>query len=407
MNANLLGFDAFAKTADDRRIRTSAGGVITLLCGVVATLLLWFEWHQYNSIVLRPELVVNRAPEDLTINMDVTFHHIPCDLLYMDIMDLTGDVQLDVLQEGLTKTRLDASGNELAQGEDLHSNSVEVLIGVDAQGQCGSCYGAVSQDQNDEKAPDRKVCCNSCSAVRYAYSQVAWRFEDGHGIEQCEREGYVAKINERLNEGCRVKGTTKINRIGGNIHFAPGMPMTHKDKHVHDLSLFQREKDRFDFTHTIHHFSFGEDSHELAHKFESDSHDHRTSHTLDNTIKSNTEKWTVFSYFLKVVSTRFEYINGEFIETNEFSATQHERPILGGRDDDHPNTLHSRGGLTGVFFYFDISPLKIINREVYKKSFGGFLLSFLSAVAGVLSVGAILDRVAFTARKFLKEKKAI
>lgn len=407
MNANLLGFDAFPKMADDRRIRTSMGGIITLLCGLVVTILLWFEWQQYNSIVLRPELVVNRSPDELDINMDITFHHIPCDLLYMDVMDLTGDIQLDVLKQGMTKIRLDLNGNEISNGEELHIGGVENFNGIGSNGQCGSCYGAVAQDGNDEKSNDEKICCNSCSSVRYAYSLVAWKFEDGNGINQCEDEGYVSQINSRLNEGCRIKGTSKINRIGGNIHFAPGMPMTHKDRHVHDLSLFNREKDKFDFTHSINHFSFGDDSHELQHKFESDSHDHRTSHTLDNMKKTNSDKWTVFSYFLKVVNTRFEYINGETIETNEFSVTQHDRPFLGGRDEDHPNTLHSRGGLAGVFFYFDISPLKIINKEVYQKSFGGFLLSFLSAFAGVLSVGAILDRVAFTARKFLKEKKAI
>lgn len=396
MSSKLLGFDAFAKTEEDKRIRTSMGGLITLSCGVVVAILLMFEWSQYNTRVLRPELVVDRTSEPLKINMDITFHHLPCDLIYLDVMDLTGDVQLDVLSQGLKKIRLDQSGNVIDSGEELHIGQVESFTGVNEQGLCGSCHGAINQDRNDELADDEKICCNTCASVRAAYSRVAWKFEDGRSISQCEQEGYVEKINSRLDEGCRVEGSTSINRIGGNIHFAPGIPMTSNERHVHDLSLFNREKDRFDFTHTIHHLSFGEDS-----------HDHRISHPLDSTTTELGEKWTVMSYFLKVVSTRFEYFDTDIYETNEFSVTKHQRPFMGGRDEDHPNTLHSRGGLAGVFFYFDISPLKIINREVYMKSFGGFLLSFLSAVAGVLSVGAILDSVAFSARKFLKEKKGI
>lgn len=405
----LLGFDAFSKTLDDQKIKTSAGGIISIICFFSTFLLLWFEWGDYNTIVLRPELVVDRASNELLkINIDISFFEMPCDLFTLDVMDLTGDVQLDLLSSGFVKYRLDGNGNQIEHSEtELGANILPFILGAKDDGYCGSCYGSINQDGNDGKPNNEKICCNDCSAVRYAYTQSAWKFVDGAGIEQCEREGYVQRINERLHEGCRVKGVAQINRIGGNIHFAPGASVTHRDRHIHDLSLFEKHADLFSMKHKINHFSFGDDTHELQHIFENDSHNHHTSHPLDDTEKNPSTKWLTYSYFSKVVNTRFEYLDGTKIETNEFSVTQHDKPMRGGRDENNPNVIHGNGGLPGIFFHFDVSPLKIINREAYKKSFGGFILSFCSAVAGLLSVGAILDRLAYSAKRFLKDKKKI
>jgi hypothetical protein len=409
----LFSFDAFAKTLDDRRIKTSTGGIITIICIITTIILLYNEYEDYNKIVLRPELVIDRDRNKmLDINLDISFPFMPCDLLSLDVMDLTGEIEFDLLKNGFTKIRLDNEGNEIEElkfdaNENIDNNNNNNNIGVDSNGYCGPCYGSLNQNDNDVKADNEKICCNSCNSVRIAYSKAGWKFYDGKDIEQCEREGYVDRINSRLNEGCRIKGIAQINRIGGNLHFAPGSSISIGGKHVHDMSLFDKHQDKFSFDHKINHFSFGEDSHELEEIFKNDKHDHRTTHPLDNIENNNNNnKYEMFTYFLKVVNTRFEYITGKIIETNEFSATSHHRPLRGGRDEDHPNTLHARGGIPGLFFYFDISPLKIINKEAYNKSLSAFILSLCSAVAGILTVGAILDRTIWSARRFIKEKKS-
>lgn len=405
----LFSFDAFAKTLDDRKIKTSTGGIITIICVLTTFILLRNEYYDYNKIVLRPELVVDRDRNNkLDINLDITFPKMPCDLLSLDVMDLTGEVEFDLLKNGFTKFRIDSNGNEIEESKfDANENSNDATqLGVDSNGNCGQCWGAINQHDNDKKPDSEKICCNSCNSVKVAYSKANWKFYDGKDIEQCENEGYVAMINSRLNEGCRIKGTAQINRIGGNLHFAPGSSFSIGGRHVHDMSLFDKHQDKFSFDHQINHFSFGEDSHDLESIFENDKHDHRTSHPLDHLINLNNDKYEMFTYYLKVVNTRFEYINGQIIETNEFSATQHQRPLRGGRDEDHPTTVHVRGGLPGLFFYFDISPLKIINKEAYNKSFSAFILSLCSAIAGILTVGSILDRTIWSARKFIKEKKS-
>lgn len=405
---SLFSLDAFAKTLDDRKIKTSTGGIITIICCITTFILLNNEYQDYNRVVLRPELVVDRDRNShLDINLDISFPKLPCDLISLDVMDLTGEVEFDLLKNGFTKTRLDTSGREIeetafdANKQDKEDNTIGA-----SNGYCGPCYGAVNQNDNEGRPDAEKVCCNTCDSVRSAYAKVGWKFYDGKDVEQCEREGYVNRINARLDEGCRIRGTAEINRIGGNLHFAPGASISAGGRHVHDMSLFDKHQDKFSFAHTINHFSFGEDSHELSEIFDSDSHNHRTTHPLDSTSVDAKNKYEMYTYFLKVVNTRFEYIDGRTIETNEFSATQHNRPLKGGRDDDHPNTIHARGGIPGLFFYFDISPLKIINREEYNKSFSAFLLSLCSAIAGILTVGAILDRTIWSARRFIKDKKS-
>ncbi|CCH42207.1 Endoplasmic reticulum-Golgi intermediate compartment protein 3 [Wickerhamomyces ciferrii] len=397
----LLSFDAFSKTVEDARVKTTSGGLITVTCILTLFSLIINEWRQFNEITIDPELVVDRDRNlKLDINLDVTFPDLPCDIMSLDIMDVSGDLQLDVTNYGFTKIRLTETGEEIGEEEmkigDDHGHA-DADIPADY---CGPCYGAKNQDKNENKPQEEKVCCNDCDSVRKAYASVGWAFFDGKNVEQCEREGYVKKINDRLGEGCRVKGTAKLNRINGNIHFAPGASYSAPNRHVHDLSLYGKNKD-FNFRHVINHFSFGPD---VNSKYTAETLE-LSSHPLDGTNAIQGSRDHLYSYFLKVVPTRYEYLNGTKVETNQFSSTYHDRPLTGGRDEDHPNTFHARGGIPGLFFHFEMSPLKIINKETYGTSWSGFLLNVISAIGGILTVGAVVDRTVFVADKVIRRKK--
>ena len=51
-----------------------------------------------------------------------------------------------------------------------------------------------------------------------------------------------------------------------------------------------------------------------------------------------------------------------------------------------------RGGIPGVFFSYDISPMKVINREERTKTFVGFLTGVCAVIGGTLTVAAAIDR---------------
>lgn len=57
-------------------------------------------------------------------------------------------------------------------------------------------------------------------------------------------------------------------------------------------------------------------------------------------------------YFLKVVPTEYHATRGAVIETNQFSVTEHFKPS-GGMGQE----------LTGIFFFYDLSPIKAGPRE--------------------------------------------
>ncbi len=406
----LLNLDVFSKTVEDARIKTTSGGIVTIITIITAIWLIISEFIDYKKIVYRPELIVDKArSERLNINLDITFPHIPCDLLTMDIMDISGEIQGDI-NHGIVKIRLDEKGNELSSikmnmGEvDGDEEDEAIVLPKDY---CGPCYGALDQSVNEniENLKDR-ICCNSCSDVREAYANKGWAFYDGTNVEQCEREHFKEKLAKIEQEGCRIKGIANVNKVAGNFHFAPGKSHTKLTNHVHDLSFYDRNESPFSLAHRINNLSFGPPPQEIS--IDNNNVVDKFSNPL-NGIEQGEEKnkYFAYSYYLKVVATRLEKLSGNIIETNQYSATCHARPLQGGRDEDHPNTFHSRGGLPGVFFNYDISAMKIINREVHNRTFGSFLLGFCSIVGGVLTVGAIIDKGVWEADKALRRKKSL
>lgn len=53
--------DAFTKTVDEARIRTTSGGIVTIVSLLVVVFLSWGEWSDYRRIVVHPELVVDKG----------------------------------------------------------------------------------------------------------------------------------------------------------------------------------------------------------------------------------------------------------------------------------------------------------------------------------------------------------
>lgn len=53
--------DAFTKTVEDARVRTTSGGIISIASLVLILYLAWGEWADYRRIVIHPELVVDKG----------------------------------------------------------------------------------------------------------------------------------------------------------------------------------------------------------------------------------------------------------------------------------------------------------------------------------------------------------
>lgn len=60
--------DAFTKTVEDARIRTTSGGIVTIVSLIVVLYLAWGEWADYRRIAIHPELIVDKGRGMLRID---------------------------------------------------------------------------------------------------------------------------------------------------------------------------------------------------------------------------------------------------------------------------------------------------------------------------------------------------
>ena len=98
--------DAFTKTVEDARVRTTSGGIVTISSLLIILYLLLVEWNDYRRVVVKPELIVDKGRgEKMEIHMNITFPRVPCELLTLDVMDVSGEVQTGVVH-GVKKLRL-------------------------------------------------------------------------------------------------------------------------------------------------------------------------------------------------------------------------------------------------------------------------------------------------------------
>ncbi|KAI8719112.1 hypothetical protein NCS52_00691600 [Fusarium sp. LHS14.1] len=425
--------DAFTKTVDEARIRTTSGGIVTIVSLIVVIFLAWGEWSEYRRVEIHPELIVDRGRgERMEIHLNITFPKMPCELLTLDVMDVSGEQQHGVMH-GVNKVRLQPQSKG---GADIDSKSLSLHDDAAAHldpSYCGGCYGA-QPPANARKAG----CCQTCDEVREAYAQASWAFGRGEGVEQCEREHYAEKLDAQREEGCRIEGGLRVNKVIGNFHFAPGRSFSSGNMHVHDLkNYWDAPKGKaHDFTHIIHSLRFGPQlPDEVARKVGNKGTPWTNHHQnpLDGTRQDIKDPNFNFMYFVKIVPTSYlplgwdskglkiagllqddtslgayGYAEDGSVETHQYSVTSHKRSLAGGNDaaEGHAERQHTSGGIPGVFFSYDISPMKVVNREEKGKTFSGFLAGLCAIVGGTLTVAAAVDRGLFEGAARLKKMRS-
>jgi len=234
---------------------------------------------------------------------------------------------------------------------------------------CGNCYGAGNPGE----------CCNKCEDVREAYRKRGWAFASPQGIEQCVKEKFLDTIKDQQEEGCKVFGYIHVNKVAGNFHFAPGRSFQSNHMHFHDMEIYKSGKG-FNLSHTINRLSFGSEYPGLI-------------NPLDG-VKKHWKKdiSPMYQYFIKVVPTTYEYTYGASSNTNQFSVTEYERSLDEGSQAS-----------TGVYFMFELSPIRIIYRET-SKSLAFFLTGICAIIGGVFTVAGIIDSFIYRSLRSLEAK---
>ncbi|KAK2166251.1 hypothetical protein LSH36_40g05030 [Paralvinella palmiformis] len=334
----LRDFDAYPKTLEDFRVKTYSGAAVTIISGAFMFILFCMELNYYLTTEIQPELFVDTSKgQKLKINIDVTFPKVGCSFLGLDAMDVSGEQQLDI-DHNIFKQRLDASGELVTEPpvkEELGDNS-ENMIKLAGEkldpNRCESCYGAESEELKD------------------AYRKKGWAFNNAMDIEQCKRDGWIDKIEEQKNEGCRIYGYIEVNK--------------------------------FNMSHTVNHLSFGTDYPGQVNPLD----------LLTQIAKSDS---MMFQYFVKIVPTSYVRINGEMLETNQYSVTKHQKVVTSG--------ILGEQGLPGMFVTYELSPMLVKYTEK-NRSFTHFLTGVCAIVGGVFTVAGLIDSMIYHSTNVLKSK---
>lgn len=339
-------------------------------CVAHARVLVYVNWTLETNAMM--------VGERMEIHLNMTFPKMPCELLTLDVMDVSGEQQHGV-KHGVNKVRLQplkkGGGVIDMKSLALHDDSA---LHLDPD-YCGDCYGATSPSNAIKPG-----CCNTCDEVREAYAEKSWAFGRGENVEQCEREHYAEKLDEQRAEGCRIEGSLQVNKVVGNFHLAPGRSFSNGNMHVHDLKNYIDAPPgaKHDFTHTIHSLRFGPQLPESINERIANTDLTWANHhgnPLDGSRQSTSDPNYNFMYFVKIVPTSYlplgwekkmrkmaSYMsrNAELgtlgyaadgsLETHQYSVTSHKRSLAGGDDaaEGHAERLHSRGGIPGVFFSY-------------------------------------------------------
>lgn len=396
------GIDAFGKTTEDVKVKTRTGALLTLISACIILAFTTMEFFDYRRVGVDTSIVVDRSRgQKLSVLLNVTFPHVPCYLLSLDVMDISGEQQRDIshniLKKRITQTGVDMPGQ---RGGDLR-NEIDKLAERRASGYCGSCYGGQEPESG---------CCNSCEEVRQAYTDKGWTFGNPDGIEQCVEEGWSDKLKDQADEGCNASGRIRVNKVIGSIQISPGRSYQAGSRTFQDLVPYLRDDGNpHDFSHTIHEFVFLADDEYNPNKRKIGEDMKLRMGIADNPldgVEAKTTKPTyMYQYFLKVVSTQFRMLEGKVINTHQYSSTQFERDLTKFNEGENKQgvfTQHGVAGSPGAYFNFEISPILVVHSET-RQSFAHFLTSTCAIVGGVLTVAALLDSILFaTGRKLRK-----
>lgn len=375
--------DAFPKTLDDFRVKTASGGFVSVAALLIISVLVLSE----TSTFLSPERTVNISVDDvrnetLQIYINVDFPRLNCDVIGVDALDESGNMQLEITNH-MYKTRLDLSGKVIRgdKKKRVERNPVRPAVPAVKQaelppGYCGSCYGA---------APE-SVCCNTCNAVKEAYEKRGWLLTDLEGVEQCAREGVktLAPAEYDPTEGCNVKGYIEVLKLSGKFHLTPGHSVAWKGHNLHDMSVFRNRQ--LDLSHTIRSLSFG-----AAYPGQKNP--------LDGTVKSLPAEQSMgqHEYFIKLVPTTYKKARGRSLKTNQYSVTEFFRPSDPNKDGQL---------LPGVFVFYELSPIRV-EYEDKRRSFPHFLVQLSAIVGGVWAMAGMVDTGIFHGARVLREKRGL
>ncbi|CAL2249048.1 unnamed protein product [Prunus armeniaca] len=326
----LKSLDAFPRAEEHLLQKTQTGAVVSVVGLLIMATLFVHELRYYLTTYTVHQMSVDlKRGETLPIHINITFPSLPCDVLSVDAIDMSGKHEVD-LDTNIWKLRLNSYGHII--GTEYLSDLVEKEH---------SHKHDDSKDHHEDK--DQEI------HLQGAFDQAA--------------EDLIKRVKHAIanGEGCRVFGVLDVQRVAGNFHIS-----------VHGLNIFVAQmifegSKNVNVSHIIHDLSFGPKYPGIH-------------NPLDGTERILHDTSGTFKYYIKVVPTEYRYISKEVLPTNQFSVTEYFSPMK-QFDRTWP----------AVYFLYDLSPITVTIKEE-RRSFLHFITRLCAVLGGTFALTGMLDR---------------
>ncbi|KAJ6801006.1 putative endoplasmic reticulum-Golgi intermediate compartment protein 3 [Iris pallida] len=297
---SLRNFDAFPRAEEHLLQKTKSGAVVSIVgLAIMATLFVHELKYYLTTYTVHQMSVDLKRGETLPIHINITFPSLPCEVLSVDAIDMSGKHEVD-LDTNIWKLRLNKEGHII--GTEFLTDLVEK-----------------EHSHSDHKHADDK-------------DHHEKKHEHGFGSDA---ETMIKNVKQAMadGEGCRVYGTLDVQRVAGNFHIS-----------IHGLNIFVAQQifggaANVNVSHVIHDLSFGPKYPGIH-------------NPLDGTSRILQGASGTFKYYIKIVPTEYRYLSKDVLPTNQFSVTEYFVPI---REVDR--------SWPAVFFLYDLSPITVTIRE--------------------------------------------
>ncbi|XP_041007243.1 endoplasmic reticulum-Golgi intermediate compartment protein 3 isoform X4 [Juglans microcarpa x Juglans regia] len=189
----IKSLDAFPRAEDHLLQKTQSGALVSVFGLVIMAILFLHELRYYITTYTIHQMSVDlKRGETLPIHINMTFPSLPCDVVSIDAIDMSGKHEVD-LDTNIWKLRLNSYGHII--GTEYLSDLVEKEHTVD------------KHDQHEDS--DKKT----------------------HGFDQAA-ENMIKKVKQALahGEGCRIfEGSNNVNvsHVIHDLSFGPKYPGIH------------------------------------------------------------------------------------------------------------------------------------------------------------------------------------
>ena len=101
---------------------------------------------------------------------------------------------------------------------------------------------------------------------------------------------------------------------------------------------------------------------------------------LDGQVRHVEDGHGMYQYYVKVVPTVYQYLDGRKVVSNQYSVTEHLRHVAPG----------AGRGLPGVWFFYEVSPVHATFEET-RRSFLEFASTVCGLLGGVFTIVGVME----------------